>query len=281
MAVPNVDLVQSEDWARHETHTCATTPAFLIHDGGGTVFSYHCLHPLQRCIYGIQNPHFETGDVFAGGLPEMGLLYASFIRTEVSRPDFPAQKNPDGSVNIIIGGWSLGGMLSLQIFDELELDPNIRIIGILMIDSVYPFRSDGPFELDDSDPFHTLGMQPILDPHDGRRKNQLLSQQAMAEARRMLRFWKIPEGFSRSRPRTILLRATECVPSNSGKLSMLDTYRQERTLGWDMHDADMFDDVINVQGHHFDLFHDKRITGTSRAVKLALDKLARYASSEE
>lgn len=33
-------------------------PVFLIHDGGGTTFAYHCLDPLDRSVYGIFNPIF-------------------------------------------------------------------------------------------------------------------------------------------------------------------------------------------------------------------------------
>jgi thioesterase domain-containing protein len=280
MPEEHLEQVQPEDYAHPRDFSPAKVPIIFIHDGGGTTFAYHCLDPLKRFVYGIQNPNFHTGGVFAGGLPEMARLYAGWIRTAIAEPDFPAARNLDGSVDIIIGGWSLGGLLSMDIFQELEDDLSIRIVGILMIDSVYPFKAaELPFDFSPSDPFHTLGKpEPAEELLDNRRKNQLLSQQAMADARRMLHTWTIPESFRRSRPRTVLLRATDPVPTNGPGISVLDLYRAERTLGWDQYDAALFDEVIDVPGHHFDLFLEQRLATTSKVVKRAVDGLAASAN---
>ena len=59
-------------------------PLFLIHDGGGTTFAYSCLGPLNRTVYGIQNPRFYSGRAWSGGIAEMAKVYANLIRSVVS-----------------------------------------------------------------------------------------------------------------------------------------------------------------------------------------------------
>ncbi|KAH7309545.1 Alpha/Beta hydrolase protein [Stachybotrys elegans] len=254
-----LEQVQAEDWRRPEA-LCSTTPAFLIHDGGGTVFAYHCLNSLDRYVYGISNPHFRTGRRFQGGLVEMGRLYADWIRSTVSTGDFPARKNADGSTDILLGGWSLGGLLSLEVTKELEYDLDVRVVGVLMIDSIY-----------------AGGMGPVaFEPWDtrGKTKTQILSQRAMAEACRMLETWEAPV-LTRRRPRMILLKATLCVPKdNDTKIELVDTYRADPRLGWDEYDEGLFEEVLEVEGHHFDLFSAERIAGTTDVIREGLNRLA-------
>lgn len=54
---------------------------FLIHDGGGTVFSYFLLGLLERTVYGISNPHFETELTWENGIESMAEYYAQLIKT--------------------------------------------------------------------------------------------------------------------------------------------------------------------------------------------------------
>ena len=112
---------------RHSTGN--NTPVFLIHDGGGITFAYNCLESLHRNVYGIKNPLYWSGAKFLGGIPEMGRLYAKLIRKEVLKPTFPGPRNCDESVDILLGGWSLGGLLSMQVAKELEDDMTVRVMG--------------------------------------------------------------------------------------------------------------------------------------------------------
>ncbi|RFU81819.1 hypothetical protein TARUN_410 [Trichoderma arundinaceum] len=302
----NPELIQPEDWARPNQPTY-NTPVFLIHDGGGTTFAYHCLEILGRYIYGIHNPYFYTGEVFEGGLPEMAHVYARWIRETVLEEGFPARRrNRDGSTSIMLGGWSLGGLLSMEIARQLADDNVVRVVGILMIDSVYPGKSlslgsiplvptSGPpvrrriseakipevkireIKLDDdvsseddssSDDASTEG--------DGLTKNQILSKRCMAEAVRMVRQWRLPEWTGmlyNRRPRVVLLRAKNYVPTKEGRVVGLDLNRDDRMLGWGDYDEEMFSDVFDVEGHHFDMFAFDRIDGISRSIKKGLDRL--------
>ena len=72
-------------------------PLVLIHDGGGTVVSYFHMGSLDRDVYAIANPHFDSGDPWEYGLPEMAHEYSKFIKSEI----------PSGQ--ILLGGtcWTL------------------------------------------------------------------------------------------------------------------------------------------------------------------------------
>ncbi|KAJ4302062.1 hypothetical protein N0V88_002198 [Collariella sp. IMI 366227] len=107
------------------------TPLVLIHDGGGTIFSYYCLSDLGRPLYGISNPRFQTGNTWEGGIPQMTREYIKFIKKAVPKGD------------IIIGGWSLGGLISLEVARQLAEEENmglngLNLLGIVMVDSVCP-----------------------------------------------------------------------------------------------------------------------------------------------
>ncbi|KND92893.1 hypothetical protein TOPH_02402, partial [Tolypocladium ophioglossoides CBS 100239] len=137
MRYDNLEVVQPEDWARPDFFSGSSIPIFLIHDGGGTTFAYHYLDPLYRFVYGIRNPYFFNHNA-AGGLPEMACSYAKYIMQTVLQAKFPAKRNSDGSINILLGGWSFGGMLSLEVAKLLADDCVVHIVGILMVDTVYP-----------------------------------------------------------------------------------------------------------------------------------------------
>lgn len=68
------------------------TPLVLIHDGGGTTFSYHLIGSLDRDVYAIHNPHFHTAEPWAGGMDEMARHYIQLL------------KNARISGNIYLGG---------------------------------------------------------------------------------------------------------------------------------------------------------------------------------
>ncbi|PFH61727.1 hypothetical protein XA68_16448 [Ophiocordyceps unilateralis] len=254
------ELVQAEDWACPDSSSGRTTPIFLIHDGGGTTFAYHCLEKLDRFVYGIPNPYFYCGSQFAGGLPEMGRLYGKRIRKAVARPEFPARRNPDGSVDVLLGGWSLGGFLSLEVAKELARDSVVRVVGILMVDSVFPIRPDG----------YQGVVVPLDTSEENKTKNQILSARCLAEAHRMVCAWEVP---TCKQPKVVLVRATGYVPTGGEGNSVVDVYREDGMLGWEHHDKDMVDAVIDVEGHHFDIFAFERIPATTEAIQRGLDML--------
>lgn len=196
----------------------------------------------------------------------MGELYTSFILKAIAEAKFPRKKSADGSerAEIILGGWSLGGMLSLEVAKCLSTIPKVKVIGILMIDSICPVKSTG-----------SIKIAPYDTSEEGKNKNQILSQKAMVEARRMIQSWDIPVWKDTSqRPRIILLRAKERVPVENGDgISLTDVYREERNLGWDRYDKELFEEIIDIEGHHFNVFAFDRIDAITESIRNGLNKL--------
>lgn len=285
MIEENPELVQPENWARMKSWS-GKTPVFLFHDGGGTTFAYHCLNPLKRFVYGVRNPYFYNEKRFEGGLPEMAAQYVRWVKAAVAADAFPAKRRVVGGkttmtttpVDILIGGWSLGGMTSLEVARQLQGDADVRVKGILMIDSAFPAllaerrQQVVSTAAEDQDP------AALAREEAGKTKNQVLSIRAMREARRMIARWDLPrweeEGdeVAGRRPPAILIRARDSLYAQDWTAS-IDSNRGHAMLGWERYDADMFVDVIDVDGHHFNMFDHSRIPGITAAISKALLKL--------
>ncbi|PFH57124.1 hypothetical protein XA68_15485 [Ophiocordyceps unilateralis] len=216
---------------------------------------------MNRFVYGIRNSEFWNNGSPSRGITELGRLYAGWIRDMASQEDFPAPRNSHGSKDVLLGGWSLGGLLSLQVAKELADDASVRAVGILMIDSAYPGLLDS----------YVSAMAP--DPAgEARMRGQIASEIHIAETHKLVTNWTLPawdgelEG---KRPRAILLRAKDKTPN----LGIMDIYRKDQSLGWDAYSSKMFEEVIDIAGHHFDIFSSERILATSKAMRRALDGL--------
>lgn len=270
----NPELIQDVDLPLDGTKPHARIPLFLIHDGGGTTFAYHCLDSLGRPSYGIFNPRFHSGGSFEGGVRGMGRLYAVMIRQTCAEPDFPGKRNTDGSVNILLGGWSMGGLLSLEIAKVLTGDRDVRVIGILMMDSMCPFHlpktTAAGVSLETLDQLHL----------DKSNKTLALSIRAMKEGLRVIQEWQPPVWTgNQQRPRVSLLRAVESLPTVSKRAHVIDIYRHDRTLGWDEYDNELLTETVDVKGNHFDMFSFQHIPAISKAIKRCCDTLEKLAQS--
>ncbi|WEW62048.1 hypothetical protein PRK78_007548 [Emydomyces testavorans] len=259
----------------------SATPLILIHDGGGTTVSYFYLESLDRTVYGIQNPRFYSGEPWEGGLPEMGRIYASLIRSVI----------PSGPV--ILGGWSLGGMLSLEVASVLARSPDIRVLGIIMLDTVNPLTASSS---------HVPNVVPYQTQYSEYAKpetRQLVSN-CMKQAVTMASTWTPPvwnacsdqdvvqrrkklEAELSSRmpaqyghgcfvtelnvpwrdmlptiPQTILLRCQEYVPVSTDKcrdaVARVDVVRKMERLGWEDYGYDFISAVLDIPGHHYSIF---------------------------
>lgn len=63
----------------------SAVPLVLIHDGGGTIFQYYMLGPLNREVYGIANPYHNASEKPAGGIHELAREYVEAIRKTIGR----------------------------------------------------------------------------------------------------------------------------------------------------------------------------------------------------
>jgi len=260
----NPSLIQeappSAPWVR-------ITPLVLIHDGGGTTFSYYCLGNLDRPVYGIANPHYQSGEPWEDGLPGMARHYAKLIKSTISRG------------KVILGGWSLGGLVSLEVSRILAEDPALHIIGIVMIDSICPINFKTP-----SLPVVQHAME--WSPHT-RQETRDAILRCFADAGKMVSTWALPtwgdERKANDAPReaadnnnktatlrssqaplftprlvpppVILLRATELVPVDTDGVSRVDIHRIDPHLGWDNYRDDLISQATNLPGcHHFNIF---------------------------
>ncbi|KAK1770687.1 Alpha/Beta hydrolase protein [Phialemonium atrogriseum] len=252
----NPNLIQDP---QRSSERSSPTPLVLIHDGGGTIFSYYCLGSLGRPLYGIFNPNYHSGRSWAGGLPEMARHYVRLVRTVVPRGP------------VILGGWSLGGLLSLEMARELAGDPSLRVLGIVMIDSVYPRA-----------PPAWLPSLPVVQHaakwgENTRPETRAAVTRCFEEAVAMVGRWTPPawgpESADASQmasmdgrnshstsspahgpPPVFLLRAKEAVPVLVEGVSRVDLHRQDRLLGWGNYRRDMIVRVTDIPGHHFSIF---------------------------
>ncbi|KAG7139614.1 thioesterase BOA10 like protein [Verticillium longisporum] len=271
-----------------------TTPLILIHDGGGTSFAYHCLDPLRRPVYAIANPHFHSGAPWPGGIREMAELYVAMVRRTVDSDDFP--DNGAARARVLLGGWSFGGMLALEMARLLEGDDDIEVAGLLMVDSTFPLWKD----------YETANRKfgdMLVDDEDPPRKNVLLARQAMTAAVEMIQSWQLPQwpwqddrpaevgvnGYSATVPRvpggpppTVLLKATDGVPTKvAGEVSRVDLFRDQRDLGWGKYHPGFIGEVLDVDGHHYGLFDWARLSATTNKIKEACELLEKKPTWNE
>lgn len=225
-------------------HPAASLPLVLVHDGGGTTFAYHCLPPLPRAVYGIHNPRFEAGGRWDGGVPEMARAYAALVRDL-------AASSPAGG--ILLGGWSMGGYLSLEL---AALLPRGLVRGIVLVDS--------PFPAGDGAPVHDS--LPPLGPDATR--SQRLARTCIENAPAHLVGWRVPEATVPA----VLIRARDPVPVERGtEGNPIDAKRGEEDLGWRGRGG--VRTVLEVEGHHFDLFDFGRVDRTAKAIEKACREL--------
>nr|WJZ49100.1 non-reducing polyketide synthase [Calonarius rufo-olivaceus] len=101
-------------------------PLLLIHDGGGTAFAYYSLGNLDRTVIGIHCPGLQEGQ----GIPsvhEATKEYAAIARQYL-------KQNCPGYSKLLVGGWSLGGTISLTM---AALFPDL-VAGVVTIDTTPP-----------------------------------------------------------------------------------------------------------------------------------------------
>ncbi|KAJ4389284.1 hypothetical protein N0V93_006749 [Gnomoniopsis smithogilvyi] len=265
-------------------------PLVLIHDGGGTCFSYYCLDPIGRPIYEIHNPRYYTQQPWEGGIPEIARYYVSLIHKTV----------PCG--RIILGGWSFGGILSLEMARVLADDPLYDVIGIVMVDSICP----GSVKADN----WKRGV--IYEGQFSERTSQETIDRVtwcFSDAVRVIEEYQMPSwdnddqgepgsGLRNSAlngdgkrssnkestkaticPPAILLRATDWVPVDSDVPSRVDLVRHDRSLGWNGYRKGFFEEIVDMPGHHFSIFAFENTEKITESLQEACSKLERLSNA--
>ena len=240
-------------------------PLVLIHDGGGTIFSYYMVGNLGRSVHGIANPRYDTGRAWTGGIPEMARHYLAFVKAAVP-----------GGGPVILGGWSLGGLIALEVARLMADDKEggLRLVGIVMVDSVCPLVLD----LSNGGKGRLRVVQHAVQWSEyTRQETKDKVMWCFAEAMRMLGGWKLPvwkgEGPADDAPpppRVVLLRATDAVPVVEEGVARVDLHREDRLLGWGGYQKHLVTKVIDIPGHHYNIFHtDETLDATTEAMRRA------------
>ncbi|KAJ7129346.1 Alpha/Beta hydrolase protein [Mycena epipterygia] len=121
----------------------ANPPLILVHDISGSPFAYlpFGLHPTlsQYTIYGIsalsESPTSKSQGFEYSSVSAWAEAYASLIESEL-------KEELASYGRVVLGGWSLGGILAAEIariFAERS-EKNIRVLGLLLIDTYAPWH---------------------------------------------------------------------------------------------------------------------------------------------
>lgn len=259
---------------QHNKGNEALAPLVLLHDGGGTIYSYHALGPLHRNVYGISNPKFDSEDrAWEGGIPEMAQTYADMIRENV----------PHGK--ILLGGWSFGGLLAMELAKLLEFDIDFEVVGLILIDTPYPKSRDGAA---------LKGMNVLPDMPGIRPRVRTKIHKSLQRARSMVAGWELPDfsddsmtsdgttsdtsmsssedllgAFEGKPPPAVLLRAANEVDGappvrpdqqrRPSKIPLVDVFRQDPALGWNEYDDSFIQVVWDIPGDHFSIFNEEYV----------------------
>lgn len=216
-------------------------PLVLIHDGGGSVFNYFLLKSLGRAVYGIYNPRTGDGEQWPGGITEMAREYCQMILRAV----------PEGE--ILIGGWSLGGMVALEAAHILAIMPRcpVRVRGVVMIDTDFPHGlSTGEKKSAET---RVANSKAAMGQHVKPEIRQAV-ERSMAQAAKLIDEWQPPIWTAPIvPPRTVLIRGREKMDEN-------DVYREKRALGWEDYESDIMAAVLDVDGTHYSMWEKQHIS---------------------
>lgn len=189
-APPSSDSKTSDclDVVQYATSNDSLAPLVLLHDGGGTIYSYHALGPLHRNVYGISNPKFDAEHQWEGGIPEMANTYANMIRDNVPKGEILLGGRYRYSYSNCISltlrlGWSFGGLLAIELSKIFDEDDDFSVVGIVLIDTPYPKESEG---------YALKGVNIMPDMPGVRPRVRTKIHKSLYKARDMAAQWQLP-----------------------------------------------------------------------------------------
>ncbi|EQB52831.1 thioesterase [Colletotrichum gloeosporioides Cg-14] len=259
-------------------------PLFLIHDASGNIFSYLKLGLLggTRIVYGISDPHFGHEGGAWLSIDEMARHYIKLVKKVMLRGD------------ILLGGWSFGGIVAIQMAHMLAAEGRGLVCsGLILIDTIYlsPSRSLG------SDANSNLAPSMPANVTPDTRDEILVS---LVRCHMLCSSWSPPSWACRRAPRAVLIKAADPISGHlAGQsdhigdreltgdrnltLCRLDAQRHQVDLGWNETQPGLVTAVIDTPGHHYALFSDEnaetealaflQILSTTESLKQALGLL--------
>ncbi|KAK6222454.1 thioesterase [Colletotrichum tabaci] len=265
-ASKNPFLIQ--DAAASRGYGCASpsaAPLFLIHDASGNIVSYLKLRSLggARRVYGISDPHFGHEGGAWLSVNELARHYIKLVKKVTLRG------------NILLGGWSFGGIIAIQMAHMLAAEGRGLVCsGLVLIDTIYlsPSRSLGSGANSNLAPSMPANVTPDT------RDEILVS---LVRAHMLCSSWPPPSWARYRIPRAVLIKAADSIPGRAGPieedgeavLCRLDAQRHQTDLGWGETQPGLVTAVIDTPGNHYALFADENILSTTESVKQALSLL--------
>lgn len=178
---------------------------------------------------------------------------------------------------VILGGWSLGGLIALEMAHIISTHPDISftVDGIVMIDSIYP-KPIIPTPGDSKDESIALKPAPFV-PSLGKARPEVRTaiHRSFALSRAMIEAWTLPVWGQKKNseaaqryslpPPTVLLRAKQAVPmSEPETIAWVDLLRKNPTLGWSLYyGKDGIQQVLDIPGHHYNIFELQHVEETT------------------
>ncbi|KAH7371924.1 Alpha/Beta hydrolase protein [Pyrenochaeta sp. MPI-SDFR-AT-0127] len=247
----NIILLQ-----RQQLHG-SSMPLFLVHDGSGSVGSYSRLGDLGRDTWAIENLKVQEDGTWIGGIQAMAELYCQIIQDVFPQGD------------IILGGWSMGGLISMEMSHIFAQDPDINVIGVVMIESIFPgLLNEQNITVEPQD----LCFKGTVSFFEQRKAAKLILEATSVAKSYVSAMWtpdvprhselghrKIASNSGALRKANlnppaplVLVKARDPVPSRQNTVI-------PPMLGWD-HLGDRWITVAyTVPGHHFSIFEDENV----------------------
>ncbi|MBY0273447.1 MAG: amino acid adenylation domain-containing protein, partial [Alphaproteobacteria bacterium] len=231
-------------------------PLFLIHPVGGLGFPYFSLRYYidDRAVYAINNPKFGNKEGNFSSIEEMATTYIKIMRNIQSEGPY------------IIGGWSFGGLVSIEMAKQLnKIGESVQ--QVILIDTYnYSKPKEIPHDSIIQEQFkRTLKNENInIDASEG----ELLLQEMCNNYKLLLRY--IP---SRLSVKVALIKAT-IIPQDAESRAIDDLFN-----GW----LSVFPQnlaVYSIAATHDNVFKDGYIDTLSEKLNIILDDLREKNSHE-
>ncbi|KAJ2914721.1 hypothetical protein MD484_g5706, partial [Candolleomyces efflorescens] len=260
---PSSSLSSDNGGLLHLRSTSSSKPPICIfHDGSGLASSYRRLLDIGRDIWAFRNPRMSEN--FWDSLDQMACSYTNTLLSRLSG-------------DIILAGWSFGGAVTYEVTKQLQSrqSSDITIQGIILIDAPLPPPA-GRIMLSESLISHVID--------EGVRQAPSLTPTATLKGR----FKQHVKLFSRYRSSGPLHTLVPCVFVRGAdaysapptvEVSKWLTSRTDSnttTAGWEGLVGEEIR-VVDVPGHHFELFSAK-IETTSKAIAEACTYIERQSS---
>jgi amino acid adenylation domain-containing protein len=218
------------------------TPMFLIHPARGLSFPYSGLAKFikDRKIYGINHPFYSNKNKTFNSIEEMALFYINIIKKICSNGPY------------ILGGWSFGGLVALEMATILK-PVNVEVL-ILFDTSNYP--KEMILDLTEEELENGLQRIGITGKHKESeffRKNSIIANNITKKYQ--------PKKYN---GRTILIKAQDEEFKNDFRKN--DIYQ-----GW----SNIFSqiEIYSTKGEHNFLWTTENLPGVANAIKHGINKI--------